>query len=102
MESRPTSRPAPLPAENLSGGPMTSTLGNEKALVPGLAQHLSRCKEAIIGAWTEAVRSDPAIPSAAPLSQIDFLDHIPGILDSLNETLLKSPRHAEERTILRS
>lgn len=81
---------------------MTSTLGNENALVPGLARHLLGCKGAIVDSWTETVRSDPAVQSATALSKADFVDHIPSILEALGEELLGSPRQADERPILSS
>jgi len=52
-----------------------------------LAQHLARRREAILSAWHAAVEADPEFASFSTLSRAQFNDHIPAVLDALEERL---------------
>jgi len=72
--------------------------------LPQLAEHLARRREAILAAWHAAVGADPEFASFSTLSRAQFNDHIPAVLDALEERLRRSgeledgPARRAERT----
>jgi len=56
-------------------------------VLAALAAHLRAQREAILGAWRQAVDSDPHLKSASALSRSQFIDHIPEMLDTFERRL---------------
>jgi signal transduction histidine kinase len=52
-----------------------------------LAEHLSRRREAILAAWHAEVEADPEFASFSTLTRTQFNDHIPAVLDALEQRL---------------
>jgi len=52
-----------------------------------LASHLHARRRDILAAWSRRARLDPEITTAQSLSRVQFYDHIPGMLDSLERRL---------------
>lgn len=56
-----------------------------------LADHLSTRREELLEAWRQAGLSDPAQPTAQALTHTQFFDHIPELLDALEQRLRHRP-----------
>ena len=56
----------------------------------GLAQHLRARREAILRSWQQLVDRDPQLTTASTLSRMQFIDHIPQVLDAFEQRLLAS------------
>jgi len=52
-----------------------------------LASHLHARRADILAVWSRLVRLDPKITTSQTLSRVQFYDHIPGMLDSLERRL---------------
>ena len=52
-----------------------------------LATHLHQRRDALLTAWRHAVERDPDLRTSASMSRIQFFDHIPHLLDALEDTL---------------
>jgi signal transduction histidine kinase len=52
-----------------------------------LASHLHARRSDILAAWSRLARLDPEITTSQTLSRVQFYDHIPGMLDSLERRL---------------
>ena len=52
-----------------------------------LATHLHERRDAILTAWRHAVERDPDLRTSASMSRVQFYDHIPHLLDALEDTL---------------
>lgn len=65
-------------------------------VLAALAAHLSARREAILEAWRCSVDADPHLTAASTLSKAQFVDHIPRMLDTL-EQRLTAETHAEKR-----
>src|SRR3712207_4761874 len=52
-----------------------------------LADFLCARREEITRRWTDAVRTDPAIPTSTKLPHEQLVDHLPYVFDDLAETL---------------
>jgi signal transduction histidine kinase len=52
-----------------------------------LASHLQSRRTAILTAWSRMIRLDPDVTTAETLSRVQFYDHIPAMLDSLERRL---------------
>ena len=53
-----------------------------------LVDHLRTRREAILESWRRLVDNDPQLTTAATLPKVQFYDHIPEVLDALEERLL--------------
>jgi len=51
------------------------------------ASHLRARRSEILAAWSRLARLDPQITTSQTLSRVQFYDHIPGMLDSLDRRL---------------
>jgi signal transduction histidine kinase len=60
-----------------------------------LAQHLRRRRGAILQAWRDAVRGDPALTTGDALPRTHLNDHIPGVLSSFERELSQAQADAE-------
>jgi signal transduction histidine kinase len=58
----------------------------------GLANHLAARRGAILEAWRKSVEADPEISTANSLPRRQFVDHIPAVLDALEERLRSLPQ----------
>jgi signal transduction histidine kinase len=56
-------------------------------VLTGLASHLRARRQLLLDAWRRAVDADPELRAAATLSRVQFIDHIPKILDTLERRL---------------
>lgn len=52
-----------------------------------LASHLQSRRPAILTAWSRMIRLDPDVTTAETLSRVQFYDHIPAMLDTLERRL---------------
>ncbi len=52
-----------------------------------LADHIDRQVEAILAVWRTTVKNLGDVPQAERLSRVDFLDHVPELLDRLTDRL---------------
>ncbi len=66
-----------------------------------LADHLSGRRPAILEAWRAAIERDPALRNGESLSHSQLIDHIPGMLSTL-ERQLRDPAAAEKASAARS
>jgi signal transduction histidine kinase len=56
-------------------------------VLTSLAAHLRTQRASILDAWRRAVDADPYLRTAAMLSRVQFIDHIPKILDTFERRL---------------
>lgn len=52
-----------------------------------VAAHLGRRRDRILDAWSAAAKADPRITPAGTLSRAQFFDHMPKLLDALEQEL---------------
>jgi signal transduction histidine kinase len=52
-----------------------------------LAAHLRARRPAILAAWSRSAQADPKLTTSATLSRTQFYDHIPNMLDALEQRL---------------
>ena len=52
-----------------------------------LAAHLHDRRQAILAAWQRAVERSPGLGTVATMSRVQFYDHIPNLLDALEDKL---------------
>jgi signal transduction histidine kinase len=55
-----------------------------------LAAHLHQRRSAILAAWGRAAQSDPKLTTSITLSLVQFYDHMPGMLDAVEQQLRSS------------
>ena len=72
-----------------------------RSVLQDLAEHLARRREIILREWHAALDADPEFASFSNLSRGQFNDHIPAVLDALEERLrrggeLDGARQAEQ------
>jgi hypothetical protein len=56
-------------------------------LLQALAAHLREQRAAMLQAWRQSVDTDPRLPTASTLSTPQFIEHIPKMLDTLEQRL---------------
>jgi signal transduction histidine kinase len=61
-----------------------------------LAEHLENRREAMLQAWRNAVRNDPALTAGASLPRVDLYDHIPALLLTFERQLYGAAGHRVE------
>lgn len=67
---------------------MTPQPSHEQQLIGcSVSNYLSDRRQQIVAEWMAAVRFDAAVPAADDLTLIQLKDHIPQILDDLNQSL---------------
>jgi signal transduction histidine kinase len=59
-----------------------------------LAEHLTRRRAAILEAWRNAIKRDPALTSGEPLPRMQLFDHIPAMLAGFECALRDAPAAA--------
>src|SRR5205085_5472352 len=74
-------RPAPKP-------------GGSPTLKEAISRLLRTGQETIVRDWTEKVTSDRRINSDARLSYLQLIDHIPEIVEELQEAIVRGEREA--------
>jgi hypothetical protein len=52
-----------------------------------LATFLLNCREQLLSQWSDRVKRDPTLPTADSLNEIQLRDHLPLLLDKLNQRL---------------
>ncbi|MCI3952707.1 MAG: histidine kinase, partial [Burkholderiales bacterium] len=63
----------------------------------GLAEFLSKRRDAILTAWRRRVDSDPELTTASTITRAQFIDHIPAVLDAFGSRLIaQHPADREE------
>ena len=63
----------------------------------GLAEFLSKRRDAILTAWRRRVDSDPELTTASTITRAQFIDHIPAVLDAFGSRLVaQHPADREE------
>ena len=60
-----------------------------------LADHLSNRRTAILDAWRNAIKRDPALRAGDSLPRVQLLDHIPDILSNFERELRRAAAHEE-------
>ena len=64
-----------------------STVARTQVQLRALAEYMARRREAILAAWRLAIDLDPEVNSAASSTRGQFIDHIPSVLDALEDRL---------------
>lgn len=67
--------------------PMKNGKAAPKSINACLADYLEKYKELITTSWLQRVRSSSAIPSAASMTRVEIIDHIPDIFDAIMRAL---------------
>ena len=57
------------------------------AALKALAAHLAQRRPSILSAWRRAVDRDPELTTASTITRIQFIDHIPAVLDAFERRL---------------
>jgi signal transduction histidine kinase len=60
-----------------------------KAELASIAQHFNTRREVILAAWEAAVKADLSLAVGASLNRVEFLDHVPALLDTFERDLLE-------------
>jgi signal transduction histidine kinase len=69
---------------------------SEQAELAALARHLSGRRTAVLQAWQNAIKRDPALTTGESLPRVQLLDHIPSMLATFERALDQSPDRAVE------
>jgi signal transduction histidine kinase len=69
---------------------------SEQAELAALAQYLSKRRNAVLEAWQNAIRRDPALNTGESLPRVQLLDHLPSMLATFERALERSPDRAVE------
>ena len=59
----------------------------------GLASYLRSRRAEILAAWSRSAQRDPEVTTSTTLSRVQFYDHIPAMLDALEESLRAARLH---------
>lgn len=57
-------------------------------VLTALAEHLRTERRELLRSWQGAVGADPTISTAATLARVQFIDHIPAVLEALTQHLV--------------
>lgn len=69
-----------------------SELEHKRQQLKALAAHLDEQRETILGRWREAAEREPRLSVALSLTQLQFQDHVPSVLEILGDKLRVWPQ----------
>jgi K+-sensing histidine kinase KdpD len=76
-----------------------SELEHKRQQLAALAAHLDGQRDAILARWREAAEREPRLSVALSLTQLQFQDHVPSVLDVLGNKLRIWPRAESAETL---
>lgn len=68
-------------------------------VIDALSAFLHHERSAVLRTWRQAVDADPTIATAATLARVQFVDHIPAVLDALTDHLVARDDGAQRRAL---